>query len=156
MRQGTNRVRPLMRILRFGLQIFLHLNAYNLLVAREAAFDEILLRRFCKRAHERYDEHAREHRERPGVDRRLQNHRERVLKEDIERHEYRAEDEAAPYRGVAHALPVQAVEERREERARQSAPGYAHKLRYERDAARVLNHGDDRRNQAVYTPCREL
>ena len=121
----------------------LHAHQHLAVVAGEHVVHQRTVGLAGEEAYHGHEDQSGDHAERAGVDGRLQQHREAGSHHGVGKHDHGGEHEARPHAGHRHALPVQAVEERGEECAGQSAPAHAHELRDEGDVGAVLHDGQN-------------
>lgn len=125
-------------------------NGGLLVVAGERIVYDFLFRCRRNQADDRNQNQADDHSDSAAVNRGLKQSREAGAEQHVCNHQTAAEDEAYPARQTAGALPVQTVQERCEECARQSTPRDAHQLCNKGDIALVLDNGNNRRDGDEY------
>lgn len=130
----------------FLLKGFADGNGNCSVVAGEDIVNKLFLRLPCNKADDgNYNERGK-HCECAAVDGALNDRREVRAEEHIDNHDTRTPDEADCAGGLCDPFPVQAVEERSEERACKRTPRKTHQLSNERAFALELNNGDNCRN----------
>ena len=104
---------------------------------------------FGKKADERHERQVQEHHQRAEREGRIEEGgqrevaAERQVVDKIQDHHADAETKTEPHGSLRRLLPIQPVEEGREEGARERAPRNTHHLRDEAEVAVVLHDGDD-------------
>ena len=89
-----------------------------------------------------YEDKPGNHGKSACINRGLKQNREVAAEKHIAYHKSGTENKADPCRGSSRFFPVQPVQERRQKRACQRTPGYAHKLCDKSNVSLVLYNGN--------------